>query len=97
MLFFKKYTIVVTTLYKIWTHMRNEDEFNAYLLQIDGINNNCATVVGGIPTADEWTWIDYKNGSKNNKVQFNLPAGIYTLNLIGHEPRVGIDKLIITK
>jgi hypothetical protein len=68
---------------------------NSFYIQI----GNCARLMGGstsIP-ANTWTWIDYQNGSTTNKVNYDLTAGTHVVTIIGNQPGVGVDKILMTK
>ena len=43
-----------------------------------------------------WTWVDFQNGNTAQKTDVALGSGNHVLKLIGNEPGVGIDKIIIT-
>ncbi len=81
--------------YKIWSRIRAPDNTkNSYYLQVD---DNCGTVVGDSSiTTDAWAWVDYQDGDSSSKVTFDLASGNHTMNLIGRESGVRVDKLIIT-
>jgi len=82
--------------YKVWSRISAPDSAaNSYLVQID---NNCPIVVGdnsGMPS-NNWTWIDYKEGSDANKITVSLTSGSHSLKLIGREPGVKLDRVILS-
>ncbi len=83
--------------YKIWSRMFSSgDNANSYYLQID---NQCPVKVGDLGGLDDsnWTWVDYRNGDTANKIIHNLTAGSHTVNLIGNESNLKLDKLIFTQ
>lgn len=89
-------TIASTGLYNVWSRINPSDSlYTSYWLQID---NNCGIVVGGSPsiTANTWTWIDYQNGSTSSRVTISLSSGDHIVRLIGKDPGLRIDKLVIT-
>lgn len=84
--------------YRIWSRIKpstTDATANSYWLQVD---STCAVKVGdssSIP-ASPWTWVDYKDGNMSQKIEMSLSTGTHVIKLIGNEPGVGIDKIIIT-
>jgi hypothetical protein len=83
------------TTYRVWTRIMAPDATNNTLdLEVDG--GNCITVGGGSISANTWTWVDYQNGNTASKLNLSLSAGSHTFNLIGIQPSVAVDRVIIT-
>jgi hypothetical protein len=85
--------------YKIWSRIMAPDATNnSYILQVVG--NDCGTVVGDSNTAiaaNTWTWVDYKDASASSKITTTfLTNGSYTINMIGRETGVKLDRVIFT-
>jgi chitodextrinase len=94
-------TISISTAgtYKIWSRIMAPDATNnSYILQVVG--NDCGTVVGDSNTAiaaNTWTWVDYKDASASSKITTTfLTNGSYTINMIGRETGVKLDRVIFT-
>ncbi|PID32450.1 hypothetical protein CR970_00330 [Candidatus Saccharibacteria bacterium] len=82
--------------YRVWSRIMPPDNYNnSYSLEIDG--GNCI-VVGDSSSlqANSWSWVDYRDGSSSNKIDVSLSAGTHTIKLIGTEPSVAVDRLILT-
>lgn len=69
---------------------------NKFYIQID---SNCAEPVGDSPSISttEWTWVDYSNNNTAAKLNVVLTAGTHVVTIIGDEPGVGVDKILLTK
>ncbi len=86
--------------YTIWSRVKGTDNAsNSYYLQID---DTCGITVGDLDTANSfpvnsWTWVDYKDGSTENKIQMSLTAGSHSVKMIGHEAGLQLDRVIFTK
>lgn len=68
---------------------------NSYYLEID--DTTCGVVVGdstSIP-ANTWTWVDYQQGITTNKINATLTAGNHTIRMVGREPGVKLDRVIV--
>jgi hypothetical protein len=83
--------------YRVWSRVKAPDTTNnSFYVQID---SNCAILVGNsssIP-ANTWTWVDYKDGTSTSKIDVTVTAGDHVITIIGNEPGVGVDKLLMTK
>lgn len=83
--------------YRVWSRIKAPDTTNnSFYLQVDG---GCAILVGNsnsIP-ANTWTWVNYKDGNTSSFIDVSLSAGSHTITIIGNEPGVGVDKLLMTK
>lgn len=89
-------TLDTSTNYAIWSRILAPDSTNnSYYLQID---NLCAIKVGdsAIPT-NQWTWVNYHDGSASSLINLQLSAGDHVVKLIGNEASVGVDKLVFLK
>lgn len=83
--------------YRIWARMKAADtNNNSFYLRID---SQCAILVGDNNqiSASSWTWVDYQNGSTTNKINTTLTAGNHVVTIIGNEPGVSVDKILMTK
>ncbi len=95
-------TIILSTTttagtYRVWSRMRSADaNNNSFYLKID---NNCPILVGdsSLISNTTWTWVDYQNGNLSSKIDATLTAGDHVITLIGNEPGVIIDKVLMTK
>jgi hypothetical protein len=81
--------------YKIWTRLRAADSTNnSVYLEVDG--GNCYKVGdSNAIAANTWTWVDYKNGSTSTKTTHTFAAGNHTIKVIGTEPNVGVDRIVL--
>lgn len=66
---------------------------NSYLLEVDG--NNCYTIGDAVIAANTWVWTNYQNGNTASPVDITLTAGAHTLKLIGREPSVKVDRILL--
>lgn len=81
--------------YKLWVRMSAPDTTNnAVQAQID--TGSVVRVGDGGLTPNTWTWVDYKNGDKNNKTSFSLNSGTRKVTLTGVEPGVKVDRVLLT-
>lgn len=84
--------------YRVWSRMKagNVVTNDSFYIQID---SNCPILVGNTSqiSSSTWTWVDYQNGSTTNKINVNLTAGNHVITLIGNEPNVAVDKILMTK
>ena len=78
--------------YYIWSRMMapvaNAD---SYLLEVDG--TNCYTVGDTGFSTNTWTWID--SGISAQRISQTLSAGTHTIRMIGREPGVKVDRLLV--
>lgn len=88
-------TVNSPSTYRVWSRIMGQgDSANSYWLQVD---SSCAITVGdlvGFPT-NSWTWVDYQNGVSTNKISLTLSPGTHTIKMIGKEPGVKLDRLIL--
>ncbi len=83
--------------YRVWSRVQVPDTSNnSYYLEIG--DTLCGVVVGdsGI-AANQWTWVDYRDGNSSNKISVNLSAGSHTIRMVGREDGVKLDRIILTK
>ncbi len=83
--------------YRVWVRMKAADTSNnSFYLRID---SQCAVLVGDNNqiSASAWTWVDYQNGVTTNKINTTLTAGDHVVTIIGNEPGVSVDKILMTK
>lgn len=86
-------TVPTATTYRIWSRvMAPNSTNNSYLLEVDG--QQCYVVGGASMTANSWTWIAYKDGNPNAKIDLALTAGTHTLKFIGNKQDVKLDRVI---
>lgn len=85
-----------TATYKFWSRIKPADtNNNAFYIEVDG--GNCHKVGDDSAVAPNvWTWINHgRTGTTNTVVQQSLSAGNHTLKLIGHEPNVAVDRVML--
>lgn len=88
-------TVPTTTTYRVWTRIMAPDTSNnTFDLEVDG--GNCITVGGGSIPANTWTWVDYQNGNTSTKIDLSLTSGAHSFNLIGIQPSVAVDRVVLT-
>jgi len=83
--------------YKVWARMKAADTSNnSFYLRID---TQCAILIGDNNqiSSTGWTWVDYQNGVTSSKINTTLTAGDHVITIIGNEPGVGVDKILLTK
>jgi hypothetical protein len=86
-----------TATYRVWSRMQAPNTTaNSYALNIDG--TTCNIVVGDNATmpVNAWTWVSYKNGTTNSFVDVSLTAGNHTIEAVGREAEVKLDRVILT-
>jgi chitodextrinase len=80
--------------YRIWSRMMAPDSTNnTYLLEVDGAQ--CYVVGGGVASGS-WVWVDYQNSSSASKINLALTQGSHAVKLIGRQPGVKVDRLVLT-
>jgi hypothetical protein len=85
--------------YKVWSRIMAPDTTNnSYTLQVDSAASGlCGVVVGdtaSIP-ANTWTWVDYRDANTASKVTLSLSTGNHTIEMIGREDGVKLDRVIL--
>jgi hypothetical protein len=82
-----------TGTYYVWVRMEDPStSANSIMLQVDG--GTCFTVGGSSSvTANAWTWIDYDSGSTSDVMSTSLTQGTHTIELIGTEAGVSVDRV----
>lgn len=82
--------------HRVWVRvMPATSTNNSFYLQID--NGTCIDVgTTGAVTVNQWTWIDYKNGSQSSKNDVSLAAGNHTIGVYGKVADLKIDRIIMT-
>lgn len=88
-------TADITGTYRVWSRIMAPDtNNNSYYIKVD---NGCAYKVGDVAiAANAWTWVDYKDGQTGSKVDIDLTAGNHTVQLMGVEPGVKVDRVIFS-
>jgi len=86
--------------YTVWSLMRAPDSANnAYYFNADlgGGQSICPMVIGdGALTANQWAWVNYKNGSTSDKATITFTtAGTHTVTLTGKEQGVALDRIML--
>lgn len=94
-----KVTLSTTTTagtYRIWSRMKAADSTNnSFYVQVDG---TCPLLIGNSSNITTgWNWVDYQNNNSSQKADVTLTAGDHDIIIIGNEPGVGVDKLLLTK
>jgi hypothetical protein len=80
--------------YRIWSRIQAPDGVNnSYTLQVDG--GGGITVADAALPAGAWTWVDFRDNAPASKITVSLSAGPHTLTLLGREPNVKIDRLLL--
>jgi hypothetical protein len=88
-------SVPATTTYTVWARIKVPSTANdAMDLQID--KTTCFNVGGSssIP-ANTWTWVDYQNGATSKPNTVSLTAGTHTLESIGTDAGVSVDRIIL--
>jgi hypothetical protein len=83
--------------YRIWARMKAADSTNnSFYLRV---SSNCPILVGDSSqiSSSEWTWVDYNGGNPSSKNSINLNNSTRVITLIGNEPGVSVDKILLTK
>ena len=89
--------VPTTGTYRVWSRIMAPDATaNSYQLDVDG--TTCSIVVGDSTAiaANTWTWVSYKNGTTTSYIDLNLTAGNHTLDAVGREAGVKLDRIILT-
>ncbi len=89
------FNITTSGQYAFWSRLKTDSNLNnSYYLQVD---NQCAINVGdGSLSSTEYTWINFKDGNPASKILLSLTTGSHTLKLIGKDPGVIVDNVLIT-
>jgi hypothetical protein len=89
--------VPATATYRVWSRIRTADATkNSFKMQID--DTMCNVSVGDASlTANQWTWVDYQNGSTTTKINAALTAGNHTVTMAGSEDNVEVDRVILTQ
>lgn len=91
-------TVSVTTAgtYRVWSRIKAPSTAaNSYYFNTDSAA--CYYNVGdntAIP-ANTWTWVNYANGTTTTAIDISLTAGSHTLNYIGREADVQLDRVLL--
>lgn len=91
----KTVNVPSTGSYRVWTRIKpSTADNNSHFLEIG--TSTCGVVVGDNASleADEWQWVDYRNGDTSSKLTYNLTAGNHTVKLVGREDDVAVDKVM---
>lgn len=86
--------VPATTTYTVWTRLQIPDSTdNAILLKVD--NTSCYNVGSNsaLPTGS-WQWVNYYDGSTSNTIQLSLTAGSHTLEFVGTDPGIEVDRVM---
>ena len=83
--------------YNIWTRMQVPDQTHSqYQLEIN--NDQCFEVGGSSIMPNVWTWVSFKDGDLSSKIRVDFnTVSLNTAKLIGINPGVKIDRLILIK
>ena len=89
------YDVPTGGLFRVWSRISAPDAVNnSYFLINDG---GCATDVGdAVIPAGSFIWVDYQDGNVNAKTNLSLTAGRHTMVLVGREPNVKVDRVILS-
>ena len=86
-------SISETGSYRLWSRLQNPAGVNSsYLFEI---NNTCINVGGLENSVDNWSWVDYQDGNKDNKTDITLEAGDYQVRMIGNQSDVLLDRVLL--
>ncbi len=82
--------------HRVWVRvMPATSTNNSFYLQVD--SGSCVDVgTTGTVSANQWTWVDYKNGNQSTKNDVSLTAGNHTLSVYGKAADLKIDRIILT-
>ena len=87
--------VPVASSYRVWSRIKAPDSTNnSYFLEVDG--GSCIPVGDSAIAANTWTWVDYQSGNSATKTNLTLAAGSHTFKMIGREPDVSLDLVILT-
>ena len=87
--------VPVASSYRVWSRIKAPDSTNnSYLLEVDG--GSCITVGDSAIATNTWTWVDYQSGNSATKTNLTLSSGNHTFKMIGREPDVSLDLVILT-
>lgn len=92
----KTFSVTTDDTYRIWSRINVPNQTsNSYLLEVDG--NQCF-VVGDLQglASGQWAWLDYQGGNVSSKIDVRLNAGEHTLTMIGREPSVKVDSVLLS-
>jgi chitodextrinase len=81
--------------YRVWTRLNAPGVGDsAYNLQVD---YECPVSVGGGGDVqdDQWSWVDYQDGSAASKINLNLTAGAHTFTLSGQSPSLEVSRILL--
>lgn len=82
--------------YKVWSRiMAKDNSSNSYFLKIDeGCPINVGDKIG--MEVNTWIWLSYQIGDQFAPIVLNLSSGDHSVELIGRESGVKLDKVIFT-
>lgn len=89
-------SVTSSATYTIWSRIQIPDSTHTgYYLEIDG---DCVGTIGGLSSlpVNQWTWVDYTNGSTSSKATRQLNAGVHTVKMIGKDLGVKLDRIVLT-
>jgi hypothetical protein len=85
--------------YKVWARMKRDSTTptnDSFLLQVDDQGGaGCLDVGDGGITTNAWTWVNWSGGNTAATMSLNLSAGMHTIKLIGNEPGVTLDRVLL--
>lgn len=82
--------------YRVWVRMLAPSQSaNTFYVQIQDAGVCGLTMGGASITPNQWTWIDYDNGSTNNTLTVNLTSGSHEIQLAGKSAGVEVDTLLL--
>lgn len=82
--------------YRVWSRMfAPSTSANSFMLEVDG--GSCYVVGDNTGMAiNSLVWVDYRDGTTATKINISLTQGNHTFKLIGQEPGVRVDRVILT-
>lgn len=89
-------TVPATGIYYYWVRMMAPDSTNNSLYLT--VDNGCPLLVGDTSlTKYSWEWVDIQNGKADNRITLHLTGGKHTFRVMGREPLVKLDKILLTE
>lgn len=81
--------------YTIWSRIQIPDAAHtSFYLEVDG---DCVGAVGGNASLpfNQWSWVNYLNGTASTKITRQLSNGNHSIRVIGKDAGVKLDRVIL--
>lgn len=81
--------------YTFWARMQaTSDNNDSIYVSID--NSDCITIGDAAVPTNAWKWVNYKNGQTSNiAAGVKLTAGVHSIQVIGREDGVRVDRIML--